>query len=171
MLGAIRDSGESVATFVERVKKKEEGVRLMGFGHRVYKSFDPRAKLVKESADEVLEALGVHDPLLDIARELEQIALADDYFIERRLYPNVDFYTGVHLQGDGLPAADVHGAVRDRAPARLDRALARGERRPVDQDRPPAAALRRPEANAASAAEPLAAASSRSSSRPDRFFS
>jgi citrate synthase len=104
MLGEIRDSGESVAKFVERVKKKEEGVRLMGFGHRVYKSYDPRAKLVKESADEVLEALGVSDPLLDLARELEQIALADDYFIERRLYPNVDFYTGVIYKAMGFPA-------------------------------------------------------------------
>src|SRR3954451_22014143 len=104
MLGQIRDSGEGVAKFVERVKKKEEGVRLMGFGHRVYKSYDPRAKLVKESADEVLEALGVQDPLLDMARELEQIALADDYFIERKLYPNVDFYTGVIYKAMGFPA-------------------------------------------------------------------
>jgi citrate synthase len=104
MLGEIRESGEGVAKFVERVKKKEEGVRLMGFGHRVYKSYDPRARLVKESADEVLEALGVQDPLLDLARELEQIALADDYFIERKLYPNVDFYTGVIYKAMGFPA-------------------------------------------------------------------
>ncbi|HEY8588056.1 MAG TPA: citrate synthase [Naasia sp.] len=103
MLAQIRDSGEGVDKFVERVKKKEEGVRLMGFGHRVYKSYDPRAKLVKESADEVLEALGVQDPLLDLARELEQIALADDYFVERRLYPNVDFYTGVIYKAMGFP--------------------------------------------------------------------
>ncbi|GAA2748904.1 citrate synthase [Amnibacterium kyonggiense] len=104
MLAQIRDSGEGVEKFVERVKKKEEGVRLMGFGHRVYKSYDPRAKLVKESADEVLDALGVVDPLLDLARELEQIALEDDYFIERRLYPNVDFYTGVLYKAMGFPA-------------------------------------------------------------------
>jgi len=103
MLAQIRDSGEGVGKFVERVKKKEEGVRLMGFGHRVYKSYDPRAKLVKESADEVLEALGVQDELLDLARELEQIALADDYFIERKLYPNVDFYTGVIYKAMGFP--------------------------------------------------------------------
>ncbi|MCX7521918.1 citrate synthase [Microbacterium sp. STN6] len=103
MLGRIRDSGESVATFVERVKKKEEGVKLMGFGHRVYKNFDPRARLVKESADEVLEALGVKDDLLDIAKELEAVALADDYFIERKLYPNVDFYTGVIYKAMGFP--------------------------------------------------------------------
>jgi len=104
MLAQIRDSGEGVEKFVERVKKKEEGVRLMGFGHRVYKSYDPRAKLVKESADEVLDSLGVVDPLLDLARELEQIALEDDYFIERRLYPNVDFYTGVLYKAMGFPA-------------------------------------------------------------------
>jgi citrate synthase len=103
MLGDIRDSGEGVQRFVERVKNKEEGIKLMGFGHRVYKSFDPRARLVKESADEVLEDLGVSDPLLDIAKELEQVALADDYFVERKLYPNVDFYTGVIYKAMGFP--------------------------------------------------------------------
>ena len=103
MLAGIRDSGEGVARFVERVKNKEDGVKLMGFGHRVYKNYDPRAKLVKESADEVLELLGVHDPLLDLAKELEQIALEDDYFKERRLYPNVDFYTGVIYKAMGFP--------------------------------------------------------------------
>lgn len=103
MLAQIRDSGEGVDKFVERVKNKEAGIRLMGFGHRVYKNYDPRAKLVKESADEVLEALGVQDPLLDIAKELEQVALSDDYFISRRLYPNVDFYTGVIYKAMGFP--------------------------------------------------------------------
>jgi citrate synthase len=103
MLGEIKDSGESVEKFVERVKNKEEGIRLMGFGHRVYKNFDPRAKLVKESADEVLAALGVKDELLDIAKELEAVALGDDYFIERKLYPNVDFYTGVIYKAMGFP--------------------------------------------------------------------
>jgi len=103
MLAEIRDSGQGVARFVERVKNKEEGVKLMGFGHRVYKNYDPRAKLVKESADEVLAALGVKDELLDIALELEQIALADDYFISRRLYPNVDFYTGIIYKAMGFP--------------------------------------------------------------------
>ena len=103
MLGDIQASGEGVAKYVERVKNKEAGVKLMGFGHRVYKNYDPRAKLVKESADEVLEALGVHDDLLEIAKELEQIALADDYFKERRLYPNVDFYTGVIYKAMGFP--------------------------------------------------------------------
>jgi citrate synthase len=103
MLGGIRDSGESVQSFVDRVKNKEDGVKLMGFGHRVYKNFDPRARVVKESADEVLASLGVSDPLLDIARELEQVALADDYFIERKLYPNIDFYTGVIYKAMGFP--------------------------------------------------------------------
>ncbi len=104
MLGEIRDSGDGVKKFVERVKNKEDGIRLMGFGHRVYKSFDPRARLVKESADEVLSMLGVDDPLLDIAKELEAVALADDYFISRKLYPNVDFYTGVIYKAMGFPA-------------------------------------------------------------------
>ncbi|MBC7723627.1 MAG: citrate synthase [Burkholderiaceae bacterium] len=103
MLSEIKDSGESVEKFVERVKNKEHGVKLMGFGHRVYKNFDPRARLVKESADEVLAALGVQDDLLDIAKELEAVALADDYFIERKLYPNVDFYTGVIYKAMGFP--------------------------------------------------------------------
>ena len=103
MLGEIKQSGESVEKFVERVKNKEDGIRLMGFGHRVYKNFDPRAKLVRESADEVLAALGVRDDLLDIAKELEAVALADDYFIERKLYPNVDFYTGVIYKAMGFP--------------------------------------------------------------------
>ncbi len=103
MLAEIRDSGQGVARFVERVKNKEDGVKLMGFGHRVYKNFDPRAKLVKESADEVLAALGVKDELLDIALELEQVALSDEYFISRRLYPNVDFYTGIIYKAMGFP--------------------------------------------------------------------
>ncbi|MGV8970662.1 MAG: citrate synthase [Microbacteriaceae bacterium] len=103
MLGDIRDSGESVEKFVQRVKNKEDGVKLMGFGHRVYKNFDPRATLVKESADEVLAALGIKDDLLDIAKELEGVALADDYFAERKLYPNVDFYTGVIYKAMGFP--------------------------------------------------------------------
>ena len=103
MLQDIRDSGESVQRYVERVKNKEDGIRLMGFGHRVYKSFDPRAKIVKATADKVLAELGVSDPLLDIAKELEAAALADDYFAERKLYPNVDFYTGVIYKAMGFP--------------------------------------------------------------------
>src|SRR5690625_7257285 len=93
MLNQIHESGDDAASFVNKVKNKEDGVRLMGFGHRVYKNYDPRAAIVKKSADEVLTKLGVTDPLLNIARELEEIALSDDYFVERKLYPNVDLYT------------------------------------------------------------------------------
>lgn len=103
MLQQIKDSGESVQKYVERVKNKEDGIRLMGFGHRVYKSFDPRAKIVKATADEVLSELNVSDPLLGIAKELEAAALADEYFVERKLYPNVDFYTGVIYKAMGFP--------------------------------------------------------------------
>lgn len=103
MLATIRDSGAGVKAFVEKVKNKEDGVKLMGFGHRVYKNYDPRARIVKESASRVLEELGVNDPLLDLAMELEQIALNDEYFQERKLYPNVDFYTGVIYKAMGFP--------------------------------------------------------------------
>ncbi|KAB1647732.1 citrate synthase [Pseudoclavibacter sp. CFCC 14310] len=103
MLEQIRESGMSVGDFVEKVKNKESGIRLMGFGHRVYKNYDPRAKIVKASAESVLNELGVHDPLLEIATELEEIALKDDYFQSRRLYPNIDFYTGVIYKAMGFP--------------------------------------------------------------------
>ena len=103
MLTDIQASGDSVQRYIERVKNKEDGIRLMGFGHRVYKSFDPRATIVKQTADRVLAELGVKDPLLDIAKELEQAALADEYFAERKLYPNVDFYTGVIYKAMGFP--------------------------------------------------------------------
>ena len=103
MLQRIQDSGESVEKYVERVKNREDGIRLMGFGHRFYKSFDPRAKIVKATADKVLAELGVNDPLLGIAKELEEAALADEYFAERKLYPNVDFYTGVIYKAMGFP--------------------------------------------------------------------
>ncbi|CAN1515584.1 GltA Citrate synthase [Microbacteriaceae bacterium] len=103
MLNSIRESGASVQRFVERVKNKEDGIRLMGFGHRIYKNFDPRATIVKATADRVLADLGISDPLLDIAKELEATALADPYFAERKLYPNVDFYTGVIYKAMGFP--------------------------------------------------------------------
>jgi len=105
MLAQIRDSGRNVEDFMTRVKNKEDGVKLMGFGHRVYKNYDPRAAIVKKSADDVLEALGVKDELLDIAREVEDIALHDDYFIQRKLYPNVDFYTGILYRAMGFPSS------------------------------------------------------------------
>jgi len=103
MLADIRDSGDSVQKYIDRVKNKEDGVKLMGFGHRVYKTMDPRARIVKATADKVLADLGVSDPLLDIAKELEAAALADEYFISRKLYPNVDFYTGVIYKAMGFP--------------------------------------------------------------------
>ena len=104
MLTQIKDSGQSVKQFVDRVKNKEDGTRLMGFGHRIYKNFDPRATIIKATADKVLGELGIKDPLLDIAKELEATALADPYFAERKLYPNVDFYTGVIYKALGFPA-------------------------------------------------------------------
>lgn len=102
MLRQIADSGDTVEKYVDRVKNREDGVRLMGFGHRVYKSYDPRAAIVKRSAHEVITRLGKRDRLLDIAMELEEIALSDEYFIERKLYPNVDFYTGLIYSAMGF---------------------------------------------------------------------
>ena len=103
MLSSIQNSGESVSQYVDRIKNKEDGIRLMGFGHRIYKSFDPRATIVKQTADQVLDELGINDPMLEIAKELEAVALSDEYFAERKLYPNVDFYTGVIYKALGFP--------------------------------------------------------------------
>ncbi len=103
MLEAIRKDGGDIDTFVKRVKNKEPGVKLMGFGHRVYKNYDPRAAIVKKTADGILESLGVSDELLDLAKQLEEVALHDDYFVERKLYPNVDFYTGLIYKAMGFP--------------------------------------------------------------------
>lgn len=103
MLEKIRDDGGDVDNFVKRVKNKEQGVKLMGFGHRVYKNYDPRAAIIKKTADDILTRLGGDDSLLDLAKQLEEHALADDYFIERKLYPNVDFYTGLIYRAMGFP--------------------------------------------------------------------
>jgi citrate synthase len=103
MLEGIHAAGGGVNTFIRQVKNREDGVKLMGFGHRVYKNYDPRAKIIKGACDEVLAALDVQDPLLDIARRLEEVALSDDFFIERKLYPNVDFYTGILYKAMGFP--------------------------------------------------------------------
>ena len=103
MLMQLRDTDISIKNFVERVKNKQDGIKLMGFGHRVYKAYDPRAALVKESAHEVLSRMGKSDKLLDLALELEGIALSDDYFVSRNLYPNVDFYTGLIYRAMGFP--------------------------------------------------------------------
>ncbi|MCQ1999357.1 citrate synthase [Arthrobacter zhaoxinii] len=103
MLRDIQSTGMQPETFMEKVKNKEDGVKLMGFGHRVYKNYDPRAKIVKATAHDILAKLGGNDELLDIAMRLEEKALADDYFIERKLYPNVDFYTGLIYKAMGFP--------------------------------------------------------------------
>jgi len=103
MLEEIQNSGDTVQQFIQRVKNREEGVKLMGFGHRVYKSYDPRAAIVRKHAHDILTMLGVQDPLFDIALELEEAALSDEFFIERKLYPNVDFYTGLIYRAIGFP--------------------------------------------------------------------
>jgi citrate synthase len=103
MLDAIAKEGGSIEKFVTRAKDKSDNFRLMGFGHRVYKNFDPRAKILKAACDRVLNKLGIHDPLLDVAKKLEDVALRDDYFIERKLYPNVDFYSGILYRAIGFP--------------------------------------------------------------------
>ncbi|WP_409332456.1 citrate synthase [Trujillonella humicola] len=103
MLESIQRDGGDIRRFVDRVKNKEPGVKLMGFGHRVYKNYDPRAAIVKKTADTVLDKLGGDNELLDLARQLEEIALSDDYFVQRKLYPNVDFYTGLIYRAMGFP--------------------------------------------------------------------
>jgi len=103
MLDQIKVDGGDVDQFVRKVKSKDEGVKLMGFGHRVYRNYDPRAAIIKKTADQLLESLGHRDALLDIAFKLEQVALSDEYFIERKLYPNVDFYSGLIYKAMGFP--------------------------------------------------------------------
>ena len=133
-------SVDNVPEFIKRVKAGEG--RLMGFGHRVYKSYDPRAKIIKQIADQVFEVTG-KNPLLDIALELERIALEDDYFVTRKLYPNVDFYSGLIYQAMGFPVDDVPGAVRHPAHRRLDRAVGGDAARPGAEDRAAAPDLHR----------------------------
>jgi citrate synthase len=103
MLEQIHQSGGGVNTFIRQVKNREDGIKLMGFGHRVYKNYDPRAAIVKKMAYDVFEKMQIKDPLLDIALRLEEVALADDFFISRKLYPNVDFYTGLIYKAMGFP--------------------------------------------------------------------
>jgi citrate synthase len=100
-LQRIHKSGESIASLIERVKRREE--KLFGFGHGVYKSYDPRAEILRKHAEKILNKGGLPDPLLDIARKLEEVALSDDYFVSRKLYPNVDFYSGILLRAIGIP--------------------------------------------------------------------
>ncbi len=103
MLEAIKADGGNTAKYMEKAKDKNDPFRLMGFGHRVYKNFDPRARIIKKAADEVLNDLGIHDPVLDIAKKLEEQALTDPYFVDRKLYPNVDFYSGIIYRAMGIP--------------------------------------------------------------------
>lgn len=103
MLEAIKADGGNTSKYMEKAKDKNDPFRLMGFGHRVYKNFDPRARIIKKAADEVLNDLGIHDPVLDIAKKLEEQALTDPYFVDRKLYPNVDFYSGIIYRAMGIP--------------------------------------------------------------------
>lgn len=103
MLEAIQEDGGDTKKYMGKAKDKEDSFRLMGFGHRVYKNFDPRAKIIKVAADEVLSELGIEDPILDVAKGLEKEALEDDYFVKRKLYPNVDFYSGIIYRGMDIP--------------------------------------------------------------------
>src|SRR5690606_3631584 len=103
MLSQRPESGEPLEKSVERATRRDTANRLTGVGHRVYKNFDPRAKIIKAACDALLEKLGVHDPLLDLAVRLEETALSDPYFIERKLYPNVDYYSGIIMRAIGIP--------------------------------------------------------------------
>ena len=103
MLEKIKNDGGDVSKWVAKAKDKNDPFRLMGFGHRVYKNFDPRARIIKKACDDVLNKLGIHDPILDIAKQLEEVALKDEYFVERKLYPNVDFYSGIIYRAIGIP--------------------------------------------------------------------
>jgi citrate synthase len=103
MLENIKADGGDVEKYIKKAKDKNDPFRLMGFGHRVYKNFDPRAKIIKKAADDVLGRLGINDPVLDIAKKLEEVALKDEYFVEKKLYPNVDFYSGIIYRALGIP--------------------------------------------------------------------
>ena len=103
MLELIQKEGGDVDKYIAKTKDKNDPSRLMGFGHRVYKNFDPRAKIIKQCADELLNKLGIHDPLLDLAKRMEEAALKDEYFISRKLYPNIDFYSGIIFRAVGIP--------------------------------------------------------------------
>jgi len=103
MLQEIHNSGDDGSKFIAEAKDKNSGKRLMGFGHRVYKNYDPRAKIIKKACDDLLNVLHISDALLDIAKKLEETALRDSYFVERKLYPNVDFYSGIIMRAIGIP--------------------------------------------------------------------
>ena len=143
MLEEIGDVSR-IGEFIKRAKDKNDNFRLMGFGHRVYKNYDPRAKLMRETCHEVLGELGLHDDrLFKLAMELERIALEDEYFVEKKLYPNVDFYSGIVQRAIGIPDQHVHRHLRPGAHGRLGGAVERDDRGSRAEDRPPAAAVRR----------------------------
>ena len=102
-LERIRADGGDLKKYVNMAKDKDSSFRIMGFGHRVYKNFDPRATVIKNACDKVLDKLGIEDPILDLAKQLEEVALSDSYFVERKLYPNVDFYSGIIYRAIGIP--------------------------------------------------------------------
>ena len=144
MLARDRQASSAFPEYIRRAKDKNDSFRLMGFGHRVYKNYDPRAKIMQKTCHEVLSEIGIKDdPLLDVALELERIALHDEYFIEKKLYPNIDFYSGITLKAMGFPTTHVHGAVRGRPHGRLDLPVEGNDRGPAPEDRPPAPALYR----------------------------
>ena len=135
---------KNIPDFLEDVKDRNNHARLMGFGHRVYKNYDPRARIIQKACHDVLSELGIKgDPLLDLAVELEKIALNDRYFVERKLYPNVDFYSGIILKAMGFPDQHVHRAVRGVAHCRLGQPVAGDDGGPAAADRPSAADLHR----------------------------
>ena len=170
MLYDIQKAGgvEKIGEFIKQVKDKNSGVKLMGFGHRVYKNYDPRAKLMQETCKEVLGELGLqNDPLFKLAMALEKIALEDEYFVSRKLYPNVDFYSGIVQRAIGIPVS-LFTAIFAAGPHRgLDRPAQRDDRRPRVQDRPPAPALHRRHAPRRPAARQ--ALNLTWASRPSRF--
>ena len=150
MLEQIGDVSR-VGQFITRAKDKNDSFKLMGFGHRVYKNYDPRAKLMRETCHQVLGELGLqNDRLFKLAMELEKIALEDDYFVEKKLYPNVDFYSGIVQRALGIPVVDVHRHLCDGAHRRLDCPVERNDRGPRQQDRQAAPALHRSRGNAKS---------------------
>ena len=140
MLQEIK-TADRIPEYIARAKDKNDPFRLMGFGHRVYKHYDPRAKIMQKTCHEVLSELGIQDdPLLEVALELERIALTDEYFIDKKLYPNIDFYSGITLKALGFPTTMFTVSVRGRAYRRLDRSMEGDGRRslPADRTSPPA---------------------------------
>ena len=143
MLEEIGDVSR-IGQFIKRAKDKNDNFRLMGFGHRVYKNYDPRAKLMRETCHEVLDELGLHDDrLFKLAMELERIALEDPYFVEKKLYPNVDFYSGIVQRAMGIPTSMFTAIFAAGAHGRLDRAVERDDRRSRAEDRPAAPVVHR----------------------------